>query len=72
MMTPHSEHAEHVADIVVSRNALIEEVLEGVDGADVEDRHQAHEYAQDGVESRTNEPVVCGADNSSGGITKEG
>ena len=46
----HREHAEHVAEVVVAADSLVEKVLEGVDGADINHGDETHEHAQADVE----------------------
>ena len=46
----YSQHAEHVTAIVVSRDALLDKILESVDRPDVKDRHQSQEHSQARVE----------------------
>ena len=40
------EHAEEVLAVVAALDALLEEILEGVDGLDEQGRHHAQEHAQ--------------------------
>ena len=69
---PDHEHPQHVADVVVSRNPLLEKVLEGVDGADINHRHEPHENAQAGV-TKQDEPVRWQVPvAATTGITKDG